>query len=90
MKEALKAAVLNSYFDAELQTCVFGDANQEYWCMVITQCEPGDERLPWKEQEGKHRPLTFVSGRLRHAQLRWHIVEKEGFVFGVVLLDYLH
>ena len=82
-------AMVNAFFDPEMQTCVFGDASDEFWCLVITQCSPGDEQLAWDEQAGKHRLLIIVSGRFRHAQLRWHIVEKEGFLFGVVLVPYM-
>ena len=56
----------------------------------ILQCNPGDEKLPWAEQEGKHTLLALESGRFRHAQLRWHTVDKEGFCFGVKLQDYAH
>ena len=45
---------------------------------------------PWKEQVGLHKLFGMTSGRFRHAQIRWHIVEKEGFVFGVKLEDYSH
>ena len=34
--------------------------------------------------------LALETGRFRHAQSRWHTVDKEGFCFGVKLLDYAH
>ena len=58
--------------------------------LLITQCEPGVERRPWSEQEGCHRVLIIVSGRFRNAQLRWAIVDKEGYVFGEKLHAYAH
>ena len=58
--------------------------------LVITQCEPGVERLPWAEQEGKHKVLVIESGRFRNAQLRWVIVDKEGYVFGEKAMKYSH
>lgn len=57
---------------------------------MITQCNPGVERLPWAEQEGKHRVLEIESGRFRHAQLRWTIVDQEGYVFGEKVMKYSH
>ena len=58
--------------------------------VVRRDCKPGDEKLPWDEQEGKHRLLLIVSGRFRNAQLNWHIVEKEAYPFGVRLMDFEH
>ena len=55
--------VTTAYFDPGLQTCVFTDASDEFWCLVITQCNPGVEKLPWDEQVGKHRPLVIETGR---------------------------
>ena len=70
VKDLMANAVANAYFDPELRLCVFSDASKEFYCMVFTQCEPGDEKLPWDEQAGKHKLLLIVSGRFRHAQLR--------------------
>ena len=90
VKKSLVNAIETSFFDPELKTCVFGDASDEFWCIVITQCKPGVERLPWEEQEGKHSVLVIESGRFRHAQLRWAIVDKEGYVFGEKLHNWAH
>ena len=47
--EAVKAAFANaittSFFDPEKKTCVFGDANEEFWCLAISQCV-----LPWRRE----------------------------------------
>ena len=69
VKTLMMHAVRNAYFDPALKLCVFSDASQEFYCMVFTQCEPGDELLPWAQQVGKHVLLIIVSGRFRHAQL---------------------
>lgn len=90
LKKALVNAIETAFFDPELKTCVYGDASEEFWCLVITQCEPGVERRPWNEQEGCHRVLVIASGRFRNAQLRWAIVDKEGYVYGEKLHDYAH
>ncbi|MAA69219.1 MAG: hypothetical protein CL915_10765 [Deltaproteobacteria bacterium] len=90
VKEALVDAVTTAYFDPDKKICVFTDASDDYWCIMVTMCNPGDEKLPWDQQVGRHTLLAMESGRFRHAQKRWHTVDKEGFCFGVKLLDYAH
>ena len=90
IKVALTEAIRTAFFDPKKKTCLFGDANDDFWCLLITQCNPGDEKLPWPEQAGKHTPLLWESGRFRHAQKRWHTVSKEAFVFGEKVFDYRH
>ena len=70
VKRGLIEVIETSYFDPKLKTCVFGDVSDEFWCLVIMQCEPGVERLSWTEQEGKHRVLVIEYGRFRNTQLR--------------------
>ena len=70
IKQALVTSVRTSFFDPDLVTCVFADASDEFWCLVITQCKPEDLELGWDQQVGKHRLLALESGRFRHAQLR--------------------
>ena len=43
VKDAMATAITQAYFDPDLQTCVFSDANEEFWCLGITQCKSGDE-----------------------------------------------
>ena len=83
----LAQAVTTAYFD---QVYIFADANDDGWCIMVTRCDPGVERLSWADQVGKHSPLAVESGRFRHAQLRWHTVDKEGYYFGVKIHDYTH
>ena len=90
VKQALINALRTTFYDPELHTCVFADANDEFWCICITQCRDGDQLLPWSEQVGKHKPLIFESGRFRKSQLNWHTVSKEAFCFGEKLFDYKH
>ncbi len=88
IKMMMADAVVNTYFDPAKQLCVFADASDEFYCMVFTQCVHGVEKLPWDEQVGQHSLLLVLSGRFRKAQLRWHIVEKEAYPFGVRLQEY--
>ena len=90
VKRAMTESLETTYFDPELVTCVFGDASENFWCLVITQCRKEDLKLPWDQQVGKHRLLAIETGRFRHAQRRWHIVEKEAFVFGVKAIRFTH
>ena len=90
VKEAFAEAIRTSYYDPELRTCVFTDANDGFWSILVTQCKEGDQLLPWEEQVGKHRPLLFESGRFRNAQMHWHTVSKEGFPLGEKVFDYKH
>ena len=90
VKEALAESMTTAFFDPNKKLCFFADASDDYWCLMVTMCEPGDEKLPWDQQAGKHQLLALESGRFRHAQRRWHTVDKEGFCFGVKLRDYSH
>ena len=90
VKVAFAEAIRTAYYDPELRTCVFTDANDGFWSILVTQCKEGDQLLPWAEQVGKHRPLLFESGRFRNAQMHWHTVSKEGFPLGEKVFDYKH
>ena len=90
VKVALVEALRTTFYDPDLKTCVFADANDQFWTILITQCKDGDELLPWAEQVGKHKPLLFESGRFRKAQLHWHTVSQEGFPFGEKLFEWKH
>ena len=90
VKQNMAEALRTAYFDPDMKVCVFADASEEFWCLVLTQCEPGDEKLPWDQQEGKHRLLFLKSGRFRHAQYRWPIVDKEAYSYGELLVELSH
>ena len=57
IKTALAEAMRTWFFDPELRTCFFADANDGFWSILITQCKEGDHLLPWPEQIEKHNPL---------------------------------
>ena len=79
-------AVVTAFFDRKQLTCVFTDASDDFWGLVITQIPPEEKHLPVHEQA--HRPLAFVSGRFRGAQTRWAIIDKEAYLIGEVLPRY--
>ena len=88
IREAMMNAVVTAFFDREQLTCVFTDASDDFWGMVITQIPPEEEGLPVHEQT--HKPLAFVSGRFRGAQTRWAIIDKEAYPIGEILPRYVH
>lgn len=69
VKKRLVEALRTSFYDPEFRACVFADANDDFWCLCITQCKDVEQLLPWAEQVGKHKPLLFESGRFRKSQL---------------------
>lgn len=77
----VNAAVANAtalaYPDPTKTTCVFTDASELHWAGVVTQVTSSELTLPLLEQH--HVPLAFVSGTFKGSQLRWPVVEKEGW-----------
>ena len=88
IRKAMIHTVTTSFYDNERVTCVFGDASDKYWGMVITQIPAED--LPKPVQEQDHKPLAFVSGKFRGSQLRWAIIDKEAYFIGEQLPKYQH
>ena len=64
-------------YDPLLALCLFTDASDFYWALMITQCPYEDLDKPVSEQ--RHRPIMFLSGKFTEAQTRWHISHKELF-----------
>ena len=40
VKDALVQGIATAYFDPDKKTCVFADASNDFWCIMITQCPP--------------------------------------------------
>ena len=62
VRRALAESICTSFYDPELRTCVFADANDDFWCLLITQCKDGDHLLPWDEQRGNTSPCCSSQG----------------------------
>ncbi|KAF1317462.1 hypothetical protein FI667_g14764, partial [Globisporangium splendens] len=66
-----------SFPSAEHEICMFTDASDQGWAVVLTQVAEWDSSVPVHEQ--KHQLLVCKGGVFRNAQLNWSIVEKEAF-----------
>lgn len=74
---AIRNAVALQTYDPERALCLFTDASDTHFAVVVTQCSEDELKLPHKEQ--KHAPLFFLSGAFKDAQLRWHVSSKESY-----------
>ena len=63
IRKAMLNAITTAFYDPNLVTCVFGDASDKFWGMIITQVPPKDLDKPVAEQD--HKPLAFISGKFR-------------------------
>ena len=79
LKDLLSQSVQLSHFrqDSEWSTCLFTDASDRYWGVVLTQCPKVNLAEPIKQQ--KHEPLAFLSGSFKGSQLRWSVIVKEAY-----------
>jgi hypothetical protein len=75
--------------DPDKRICVLADASDRFYAGLLTQIDEEKLGLPMEDQD--HRPLAFLSGEFKGAQLRWTVPEKEGFaiVDTVTKVDYL-
>ena len=55
--------------------CVFPDASDTQWGILLTQIPEEDANKDFEDQ--RHEILFMASGPFRGAQLRWSIIEKE-------------
>ena len=77
IQESLLNVVTLAHFDASKATCLFTDASDEYWSVIITQTPQSHLDKPCAEQD--HAPLAFLSGQFDSRQMAWSTVEKEAF-----------
>ena len=79
--EAIKKSLLNTvtlaHFDDSKATCLFTDASEEFWSVVITQIPKPHLDKPRADED--HAPLAFLSGQFDSRQMAWSTVEKEAF-----------
>lgn len=66
-----------SHRDPSQRLCVYKDASDLSWSVIITQEPFHDVSTPHKDQP--HWPLTFLSGRFNATQLGWSVLEKEAY-----------
>ncbi|POM67010.1 Hypothetical protein PHPALM_17050 [Phytophthora palmivora] len=75
--------------DDTSMTCVFTDASDTGFAVLITQVFSYDPKVPITSQQ--HKLLTCLSGTFSGAQLNWTVLEKEAYPIVVACdkLDYL-
>ncbi|GMG18098.1 unnamed protein product [Phytophthora fragariaefolia] len=75
--------------DDTATTCVFSDASDVGFAIVVTQMHGFDAKTDVTAQQ--HKVLTCVSGTFRGAQQNWTVIEKEAYPIVVACdkLDYL-
>ena len=77
VKKLLENAVRLAHPDFDKQFCLFTDASDLHWGVVLTQVTWIDEQECITKQS--HEPLSFLSGSFSGSQLNWSIIEKEAF-----------
>ncbi len=83
-----------STYDHTLPLCLFTDASNDYWGLMLTQVTNSDPSNPEDETpvlEQKHRPIFFLSGKFTPGQQNWHISQKELYpvIYAFKRLPYL-
>ncbi|GMF50375.1 unnamed protein product [Phytophthora fragariaefolia] len=70
-------------------TCLFTDASDVGWAVIVTQVDNCNPTLPVTQQQ--HKLLQCMSGTFTGSQLNWTVIEKEAFpiVMACDKLDYL-
>ena len=77
VKKLIENAVRLAHPDFEKQFCLFTDASDLHWGVVLTQVTWIDDQECITKQS--HEPLSFLSGSFSGSQLNWSIIEKEAF-----------
>ncbi|OWZ09958.1 hypothetical protein PHMEG_00017261 [Phytophthora megakarya] len=88
-KELLATSATLALPDDKATTCVFTDASDTGYAVVVTQVQDFEAKANVTTQQ--HKLLTCLSGTFRGAQLNWTVIEKEAYPIVVACdkLDYL-
>ncbi|KAE8996878.1 hypothetical protein PR002_g19193 [Phytophthora rubi] len=89
VKEMLATSATLDFPDDSVTTCLFSDASDTGWALIVTQVANFDPKRPATEQQ--HRLLHCMSGSFTGSQLNWTVTEKEALpiVIACEKLDYL-
>jgi hypothetical protein len=89
VKQLLLNSVKLYYPLANAVVCVFTDASDYGWSVVITQVVLWNDELRVEEQD--HQALIFLSGCFKGSEFNWTVTEKEAFPIIVALekADYI-
>jgi hypothetical protein len=88
IKECLKNQVKLAYLDRKQSLCMFTDARDLFYGIMLTQIPNEDVGKPFEHQ--KHSPHVFLSGNLTNSQLNWSKIENEAYPIVVSLTKLQH
>ncbi|KAH9117116.1 hypothetical protein AeMF1_009017 [Aphanomyces euteiches] len=77
VKSKTRTAVDLSHPRADATLCLFTDASDQGWSIIVTQVDKFDDELPIQEQS--HEMLVCQSGMFTGAQKSWSVIEKEAY-----------
>jgi len=77
-KEIVERAVELAHPDPEKTLCLFSDASDLHWAIMLTQIPEGDLAVKETNRQ-RHEPLVFLSGTFKGSSLKWATIEKEAF-----------
>lgn len=76
-KSAIASQVMKVHLDPEKELCLFQDASQDAWSVMLTQIPEEDVVKPFEKQ--RHEPVAFLSGAFKGSSRRWAIIDKEAY-----------
>ncbi|KAH9088226.1 hypothetical protein LEN26_019606 [Aphanomyces euteiches] len=77
VKSKMRTAVDLLHPRADATLCLFTDASDQGWSIIVTQVDKFDDELPIQEQS--HEMLVCQSGMFTGAQKSWSVIEKEAY-----------
>ncbi|KAE8963384.1 hypothetical protein PR002_g29307 [Phytophthora rubi] len=89
VKDMLASAATLAFPDDTATTCLFTDASDVGWAVIVTQVKNYDIKVPVQDQQ--HQLIECQSGTFAGSQLNWTVIEKEAFpiTHACDKLDYL-
>jgi hypothetical protein len=88
VKRLLSNQVKLSHLDSSQILCLFTDASDYFYGIILTQIPHED--LDLKVSDQRHSPVAFLSGKFSASQLKWSTIEKEAFPVIVAMTKLKH
>jgi site-specific DNA-cytosine methylase len=85
---AMVNTIQRACFDPDKVTCIWSDASELHFSMMLTQCAPGELEKPLDDQ--RHDILVCNSGTFTRAQLKYSMKDKEAWPQILVTTQYEH
>jgi hypothetical protein len=83
VKDSIRNLTKLNHYDPSKNLCLFTDASQYYWGVILSQISDDDVHKKFEDQ--KHEPLCFLSGKFSSSQLHWSTIEKECYPIIIAL-----